>query len=304
MSYTSTLPSLLLIGCGRFGQHYARILSQWHQKKRVQFAGIVVQSEASQKKLQKNTSFPVYTELTSSLLESVSGVMIVTPVASHYELIKQCLPYGHVLVEKPIVETKKDLIKIQNLEHTSPHIIMVNHILRYDKTMIELKHILEKNPDSLSAISSTFLNPLEGYKGQNPVTEFLHAFDCVHFTLNLLPTQSSTIHDKQKALVNLTYPPHINGSFTLGWDETPPIRNLSFTFSSPNQENYIICCNLKTQTITKETPSTTKLLYNSSDESSPLERMLTDFCKLIKGDDLPYTTVDIAAGVTLASFNA
>ena len=81
----------------------------------------------------------------STVFESdVDGVVIATPVKTHFLLARQALLAGkHVLVEKPLtasVEQAQELVEIAEREH---RILMVGHTFEYSPAVNELQKIVQ-----------------------------------------------------------------------------------------------------------------------------------------------------------------
>ncbi len=73
----------------------------------------------------------------------IKGVVISTPAATHYELVKKALLAGKdVFVEKPLalkVDEGEELVEIAEREN---RILMVGHILQYHPAIIKLKELI------------------------------------------------------------------------------------------------------------------------------------------------------------------
>jgi len=74
----------------------------------------------------------------------VDGVVIATPVRSHYRLAKEALLHGkHVLVEKPLtanVEEAEDLVALAIKQQS---ILMVGHTFEYSPAVNELRKLIQ-----------------------------------------------------------------------------------------------------------------------------------------------------------------
>jgi len=77
--------------------------------------------------------------------ENIDAVVIATPVASHFDLAMKCLEAGkHILVEKPMATTVKEVRQIGELAEGKGLVAMVGHTflfnaaVRYVKTLIEI----------------------------------------------------------------------------------------------------------------------------------------------------------------------
>src|SRR3989344_6017868 len=98
---------VLLIGVGRFGKVHLRVLQQLHRQGKLELVGAVVKSQKTKRDIETAYHIPVSTTLSVSLLRQTDAVDIVTPIATHFSLIKKCLPHTHVFVEKPLAENSR-----------------------------------------------------------------------------------------------------------------------------------------------------------------------------------------------------
>src|SRR5713226_2287139 len=74
----------------------------------------------------------------------VDGVIIATPVRTHYRLAKEALLHGkHVLVEKPLtadVAEAEELVKLAEKQH---RVLMVGHTFEYSPAVNELRKLVQ-----------------------------------------------------------------------------------------------------------------------------------------------------------------
>lgn len=104
-----TNPRLALIGLGRWGRHYPRLISQ-------AAADIVVchtrrLTENVHRLASEHPEVEHTTSLTDALDRDLDGVIVATPTQTHACLVRQCLDRGlHVLVEKPTATSLEDVL--------------------------------------------------------------------------------------------------------------------------------------------------------------------------------------------------
>ncbi len=73
----------------------------------------------------------------------VDGVIIATPVNTHYELARQALLHGkHVLVEKPLTANVAEAEELVELAEEQQRILMVGHTFEYSPAVNELRKII------------------------------------------------------------------------------------------------------------------------------------------------------------------
>lgn len=77
-------------------------------------------------------------------LSDVDGVVIATPVRSHYELAKQALLRGkHVLVEKPLTASVAEAEELVALAKQQGCVLMVGHTFEYSPAVNELRKLVQ-----------------------------------------------------------------------------------------------------------------------------------------------------------------
>jgi predicted dehydrogenase len=79
------------------------------------------------------------------ILESeADGVMLATPVSTHYELGKRCLLAGkHVLIEKPLAATVSECRELIELAEERGLILMPGHTFLYSPPVVKVRQLLE-----------------------------------------------------------------------------------------------------------------------------------------------------------------
>ena len=74
----------------------------------------------------------------------VDGVIIATPVRTHYPLAKEALLHGkHVLVEKPLTADVTEAEELVALAHERQRILMVGHTFEYSPAVNELRKLVQ-----------------------------------------------------------------------------------------------------------------------------------------------------------------
>ena len=78
----------------------------------------------------------------------IEAVVIATPVATHFDLAMKCIKSGkHILVEKPMAMTAKEVQEIKNIADKNSLVAMVGHTflfnsaVKYVKTLIDAKEL-------------------------------------------------------------------------------------------------------------------------------------------------------------------
>jgi predicted dehydrogenase len=74
----------------------------------------------------------------------VDGVVIATPVRTHYQLARQALLYGkHVLVEKPLTASITEAEELVALAYEQQRVLMVGHTFEYNPAVNELRKLVQ-----------------------------------------------------------------------------------------------------------------------------------------------------------------
>jgi predicted dehydrogenase len=76
--------------------------------------------------------------------DEVDGIMLATPVSTHYELGKRCLAAGkHVMVEKPLAASVTECEELIDLAHALDLVLMPGHTFLYSPPVLKVKQLLE-----------------------------------------------------------------------------------------------------------------------------------------------------------------
>jgi predicted dehydrogenase len=76
--------------------------------------------------------------------EEIEGVMVATPVSTHYDLVKRCLMAGkNVLVEKPLAATAEQSRELIELAGERDLVLMPGHTFIYSPPVNKVKQLLD-----------------------------------------------------------------------------------------------------------------------------------------------------------------
>lgn len=149
-------PKVALIGCGQWGQHLARNL--------VSLGALQIACDANPETLERIRSLDHRVATTTDVgivLErpEITGCVIATPAALHYELAVRCLEAGKdLLVEKPLALTLRDGEALVELARKRRRILMVGHLLEYHPAIEKLRELV--NTGALGKIHYVYSNRL------------------------------------------------------------------------------------------------------------------------------------------------
>ncbi len=134
---------IAVIGCGFWGPNLVRNLSQLNK------VDELFCCDLDPKKIERiKTLFPFVKVLEDykKLLEmpNLDGVVIATPVYSHYPLAKEFLEHGkHVMVEKPMTHSLESSLDLIKTAEEKKRILMVGHTFEYTAAVNKIKEIVE-----------------------------------------------------------------------------------------------------------------------------------------------------------------
>lgn len=84
------------------------------------------------------------TQVEELLRSDVDGVVIATPVRTHYRLAKEALLHGkHVLVEKPLTASVEEAEELVALAQEQQRVLMVGHTFEYNPAVNELRKLVQ-----------------------------------------------------------------------------------------------------------------------------------------------------------------
>jgi predicted dehydrogenase len=132
-----------LIGYGHWGPNHARVFNQF------QGSRVLIVSDASEARLAAAREQNPGTETTRRFDDvlnhpDVSGVVIATPLTSHYSLVKAALFRGKdVLVEKPISYTSREAQELLEIAAENSRILMCGHVFLFNAGICKLREYIE-----------------------------------------------------------------------------------------------------------------------------------------------------------------
>lgn len=134
---------LAVVGCGYWGSKHVRIV---HQSPMLDMTLAV---DARQSSLDYITSqysgVNVATEFEAALASDAAGVIIATPISTHFELAKAALERGkHVLVEKPLAMTSDECRELIAIAKKNKLVLMVGHTFEYHPAVEKTREIVQQ----------------------------------------------------------------------------------------------------------------------------------------------------------------
>src|SRR5438270_13188012 len=120
-----------IVGCGYWGQNLLRNFCETEQAEVVTVCDYDSRSLARAKS--RYPSIEISQSYTDVLTDpGVDAIVLATPVSTHYPFAKQALRAGkHVLVEKPIAQSTRQVIELIELSEQMGKTLMVDHTFIY-----------------------------------------------------------------------------------------------------------------------------------------------------------------------------
>ena len=132
-----------LIGCGYWGPNIIRNIQKLRD---VDLQFVVDTNPEVLNKMPVVTS--LYDDLDSALGRhpDVDGIIIATPISTHFKLAKQVLEAGkHVLIQKPMAMSVKECDELTEIANSKSLTIMVAHTFLFTSAVRKLKELADSN---------------------------------------------------------------------------------------------------------------------------------------------------------------
>lgn len=221
------VPNILLIGAGRFGKNHLRVLQKLEKDGKITIEGVVVKTNKTKKYIEREYDVPVFLSITDRILTRVDAVDIVTPMETHFDLVKRCIKYADVFVEKPITTSVFEARKLKELAKRHNKVLMVGHIFRFHPIVEKVKSMVGNTKPS--SVSSVFVSPIDTYKGEIITLEKLHYFDILDYLFNEEPDSVWATQHKKIVDASLRYP-SFDACFKIGWVGDTKVRTMVLNF--------------------------------------------------------------------------
>jgi predicted dehydrogenase len=137
-----TLKAIAVVGLGYWGPNWVRNLNQSRCAERIVACDLSPERRDHIKQLYPRV------EVTADLQEvfrdpTIEGVILATPVSSHYRFARQCLEADKsVLVEKPLAMSHREAVDLVKLARARDRILMVGHTFEYSAPVRKMRDII------------------------------------------------------------------------------------------------------------------------------------------------------------------
>lgn len=227
----------MLIGAGKFGQNYIRILKNLQEQSEIDFVGVGVSTPESADKVNREHGVMTTTNF-RSLLSEIDAVCIVTPPETHYEIIKDCLPFVNVLSEKPLTLKLDEVRDLSALASSNQKILMTGQLFRFHPVSNKVLEIIKENFNfnSPKQFTGVFINPESSFANRQVSFEFIHWYDLFTYlfpSFNLKSIDVTMMESRMIENVSILYENNYSacqGKYHLGWEGLEKRRVISIDF--------------------------------------------------------------------------
>lgn len=167
--------------------------------------------------------------------EQVQGVVIATPVKTHFFLARQALLHNkHIFVEKAFTSNLSEAEQLVQLARTQKKHILVDHIYLYHPAVRHIQHLLTTEIGTVQYIDSTRIN-LGLFQNDVDVVWDLgpHDISICNYLLDAIPERVSVIARSDApdqpvsiAYISLHYPANRLAHIALSWISPVKIRQM------------------------------------------------------------------------------
>jgi len=131
---------LLIVGYGSIGRRHSRLARDLFP-----YAKIIVLRHKTCKELKNQYVDHCVTNLVDAVKFKPQIAIIANPASHHMKISYSLAKLGiHLLIEKPISNSSKDVIKLINICKSKKSILMVGYNLRYMESLTKFREILKK----------------------------------------------------------------------------------------------------------------------------------------------------------------
>ncbi len=157
---------------------------------------------------------------TGRAIKDVDAVVVVTPAATHYELVRKALGLGKdVFVEKPLALTLEQGEELVELAKVRDRILMVGHLLEYHPAVRKLKEFIgSRELGEVYYIYSNRLNLGKVRKEENILWSFApHDISVILRLMNRMPQRVSSEGDQNTTLSYLFFSGGVKAHIFVSW---------------------------------------------------------------------------------------
>ncbi len=181
-----------VIGVGYWGPNLLRNFSSFPD---VKIEWIIDKDERRLQLIKKKYPDAKFSSSVKDVFNSdVNAIVIATPAATHYELVKKALEHEKdVFVEKPVCLRAEEIEELKEMVEECKRVLMVGHLLLYHPSIEYIKKLIENNElGKIYYISSARLNLGRIRKDENALWSLApHDISVVLYLFNEMPVEVS-----------------------------------------------------------------------------------------------------------------
>jgi predicted dehydrogenase len=230
------LRALAVVGLGYWGPNWVRNFCQARSAKRLICCDLSLERRKRIQQLYPNV------ELTSDLNDVLSdreieGVVVATPVNTHYEIARQCLSASKsVLVEKPLATSQVEAARLVDLARERGKVLMVGHTFEYSAPVLKAREVIESGElGEILYISSIRANLGLFQHHVNVVWDLAtHDISIILMLLGQMPERVSCqgnshyrTGEEDVALLSLYFPGNVMAFVHASWLDPNKIRRMT-----------------------------------------------------------------------------
>ena len=233
---------VLIVGYGSIGKRHARLARDLFP-----YAKIIILRH----KVSKRIKYPYVNHCVTNLIDAIKFkpqiAVIANPASQHVNVAYPLAKLGvHLLVEKPISNSTKDVLKLVNICKSKKSILMVGYNLRFLESLKKFREVLKKNTigkilSIRSEVGSYFPSwrPDSDYKksvsaikelGGGVLLELSHDIDYLIWLFGNVKWVSSTIHRQSDLKIDTEDIAHITLCLSGESKNRDIIANLNMDF--------------------------------------------------------------------------
>ena len=132
-----------IVGCGYWGQNLLRNFAELDEAEVSVVCDVDSRSLARAKK--RYPSVEIVQDYSEVLTHNqVDAIVLATPVSTHYPFARKALLAGkHVLVEKPLAQSARQVLELIDLAESAGRTLMVDHTFLYTGAVRQMKALVE-----------------------------------------------------------------------------------------------------------------------------------------------------------------
>jgi len=229
---------ICLIGNGYWGSKLAR---NFYNSEFFKLASIVDKKKTNLNFTKKKyPSVTLYTDYKKAIKETLIDLVIVaSPTSTHFKIAKYALEnYKHVLVEKPLSLSLKEVIKLHKIAKIKNKFIFVDYPFLFSGSINYLKKIIENKKYGKILEIESFREQAPLRKDANVIWDLCtHDISILTFLLNALPYKIKSIKKKNfknypldSAYTSLKYKKKLSVLIKNSWVSPTKIRLLKIKF--------------------------------------------------------------------------